>query len=113
MQKRPAARPKAKRTFPEPLTDREILILGILSLWRSTPMFFTNGIETPEDITNWVNVAVKLWEAPIDISVKISTASTLRKICESAFVSDRNVKKVLLDIVKASLYVGLWIRTPV
>lgn len=105
VQKRVANRPKAKHIFPEPLSDREVLILGILSLWRESPLFFMKGINNVEDIENWVTVAVKLWEAPIDISVKISTASCMRKVSEQTFMTpatDDNYS-LMVDIVKLSL----------
>jgi len=103
--KRVATRPRAKRIYPEPLSDREVLILGILSLWRESPLFFMKGINSVEDIDNWVSVAVKLWEAPIDISVKISTASCMRKVSEQTFMTpatDDNYS-LMVDIVKLSL----------
>ena len=105
VQKRVANRPKAKRIFPEPLPDREVLILGILSLWRESPLFFMKGIKGVEDIENWVSVAVKLWEAPIDISVKVSTSSCMRKVSEQTFMTpatDENYS-LMVDIVKLSL----------
>ncbi|KDR84288.1 hypothetical protein GALMADRAFT_87191 [Galerina marginata CBS 339.88] len=107
--KRVASRPKGKQIYPEPLSEREVLILGILSLWRSTPLFFLKGINTMEEIDNWVAVAVKIWEAPIDVSVKISTASCMRKVSEHTFMTpatDPNYR-VMMDIVKSSLPVTL------
>ncbi|KAF8165773.1 hypothetical protein B0H34DRAFT_794124 [Crassisporium funariophilum] len=106
--KRVANRPKAKRIYSEPLTDREVLILGILSLWRATTLFFMKGLDT-EDIDSWVTVAVKLWEAPIDISVKISTASCMRKTSEATFMTPKSdpYYHLMIDIVKSSLPVTL------
>ncbi|KAF9480190.1 hypothetical protein BDN70DRAFT_931958 [Pholiota conissans] len=108
--KRPAARPRAKRIWPEPLTDREVLILGILSLWRSNSVFFTNGITTAEEINDWSNTAVRLWEAPLDVSVKVSTSSTLGAITESAFkpvqMEDESARLVLA-IVQAAMPITL------
>ncbi|PPR04649.1 hypothetical protein CVT24_011867 [Panaeolus cyanescens] len=103
--KRAATRPRARRVYPEPLSDREVLILGILSLWRSTPLFFIKGIETRDDVDNWVASAVKLWEAPIDISVKISTSSTMRKVSELTFLTDSTDPsyKIMTEIVKSAL----------
>ncbi|KAJ3504772.1 hypothetical protein NLJ89_g7765 [Agrocybe chaxingu] len=103
--KRVATRPKAKRIYPEPLSDREVLILGILSLWRAIPVFFMRGIVSVEDVDNWNTVAVRLWEAPIDISVKISTASCMRRVSEQTFLTpatDPNYS-LLIGIVKSSL----------
>ncbi|KAF8806096.1 hypothetical protein BYT27DRAFT_7141632 [Phlegmacium glaucopus] len=107
--RRVAARPKAKRIFPEPLSEREVLILAILSLWRLAPLFFQQGIQTVNDIDNWVNIAVKIWEAPIDISVKISTASTMRKVSEQTFMTPPTAPNymIMVNIVKSSLPVTL------
>lgn len=103
--RRIANRPKAKRVFPEPLSEREVLILGILSLWRLCPRFFQQGIQTVEDIDNWITVAAKLWEAPADISVKISTASCLRKISEYTFMMPPAAPDymTMVNIIKLSL----------
>ena len=76
--RRVAARPRAKRTLPEPLSEKEVLVLGILSLWRSSPMFFQPGIQSLEDMENWAAIAVKLWEAPTDISLKIMMVSCMQ-----------------------------------
>jgi hypothetical protein len=107
VQKRPAARPRAKRVLPEPLTDREVLVLGVLSLWRSSPIFFTHGVKTQAEVDNWIRITVGLWEAPIDVSVKISTSSMLGKITESAFMSTQtdDTARLVLQIVKSALYV--------
>lgn len=100
-----APRPKAKRIFLEPLSDREVLILGILSLWRLSPIFFQKGIHTADDMEKWVDVASKLWEAPIDISVKVSTASCFRKVSEQTFMTPPSASnyKIMVDIIKLSL----------
>ena len=105
--RRVAARPKAKRIFPEPLSEREVLMLGILSLWRLAPIFFDQGIECEKDIEDWVKVSGKLWEAPIDISVKISTATTLRTVSEKTFMGSPTAPNYMLMVhaIKLSLYV--------
>ena len=93
-----------KRTLPEPLADREVLMLAILSLWRNSPLFFMSGISKPE-IDNWMSVALKLWAAPLDISVKASTASCLHAITELCFLmppSDPS-HSLMVEIIKASL----------
>ncbi|KAF8883153.1 hypothetical protein CPB84DRAFT_1817082 [Gymnopilus junonius] len=107
--KRIATRPKAKKQFPEPLTEREMLILGILSLWRAYPVFFMKGISTLQEIGDWVMIAVKLWEAPIDISVKISTAYCMRKMSESTFLMAPSDSShfMMVSIIKSSLPVTL------
>ncbi|TFK62722.1 hypothetical protein BDN72DRAFT_964371 [Pluteus cervinus] len=82
--KRSATRPKAKRTVAQPLSDREVLLSGILSLWRASPMFYLRNMKE-DDIDEWVNTAVKLWEAPIDTSVKVSTASCFGMVAEMTY----------------------------
>jgi neurofibromin 1 len=103
--RRIAARPKAKRFFPEPLSEGEVLMLGILSLWRSSPLFFQQGIQSSDDMQKWVEVAVNVWQAPIDISVKISTASCMRKLTEMTFMTPPSAPNyaIMVDIVKLSL----------
>ncbi|KAF4620069.1 hypothetical protein D9613_004830 [Agrocybe pediades] len=106
--KRVASRPKGKRTLPEPLSEREVLILSILSLWREDLGFFMKIINK-ENIDNWLTVIDKLWVAPIDTSVKVSTARCMTKITEQSISTtpvDNNEYR-MIDIVKAALPVTL------
>jgi neurofibromin 1 len=101
--RRIAARPRAKRTLPEPLSEKEILILGILSVWRASPPFFQSSIQSQEDMEIWVAVAMKLWEAPIDISVKIMMVSCMQAMY--TFLSPPIIPNhmVLINIIKMTL----------
>lgn len=83
--KRIATRPKAKRSISQPLSDREVLLLGILSLWRASPLFYLRNVQLT-DIDEWVATAVKLWEAPIDTSIKVSTASCFKMVADMTYV---------------------------
>jgi hypothetical protein len=103
--RRVATRPRAKRYFPEPLSEGEVLILGLLSLWRMSPLFFQQAIHIVDDMQKWVEVAVTLWQSPIDISVKVSMACCMRKVTEATFLSSPSAPSytLLIDIVKLSL----------
>ena len=101
--RRVAARPRAKRILPEPLSDKEVLILGILSVWRLSPLFFQPGIQGLEDMENWVAIAVKLWEAPTDISVKIMMVSCMQRMY--TFLTPPIIPNhmILVNIIKMTL----------
>ena len=104
--RRVAARPKAKRSLPEPLSEGEVLILGLLSLWRMSPLFFQQSIQIAEDdVQKWVDVAVTLWASPVDISVKISMACCMQSVTEATFMTPLPAPKytILIDLVKLSL----------
>ncbi|TFK43927.1 hypothetical protein BDQ12DRAFT_702865 [Crucibulum laeve] len=106
--KRAASRPKAKRTTPEPLSDREILLLGILSLWRASPTFFMNGV-TQEQLESWITSASKMWDAPIDMTVKVSISSCLRSVGQLAYntsPADPN-HEAMITLMKMALPVTL------
>lgn len=95
--KRPASRPKAKRS-PEisPLPDREVLILAILSLWRMSPDFGFKYL-SEEEIDSWTTAVARLWNAQIDYSVKASLGISSRKLTEHVFTylpTDPNVPKM-------------------
>ena len=98
--RRVAARPRAKRFFPEPLSEGEVLVLGLHSLWRMSPLFFQKGIQARDDIQRWVDVSVTRWHSPIDISVKISMASCIRRISQMAIISPPSTPNyaMLVDI---------------
>ncbi|KAF9527976.1 hypothetical protein CPB83DRAFT_363170 [Crepidotus variabilis] len=107
--RRVASRPKGKRSGAEPLSDRELLLLGILSLWRKVPEFYTVGLNSFEDHLNWQKIAVKLWEAPLDISVKLSTATTMQRVSARSFMmpsGDPNTA-LMLQVVRTSLPITL------
>jgi len=79
-------------------------MLGILSLWRSFPIFYQHGIQSMDDMEAWLGLAEKMWEAPVDISVKISAASSMRRVSEHAFMSHATgPNHFMAQIVKLSL----------
>jgi len=83
--------------------------MGILSMWRTDPDLFTVGLDGMDSHRNWIMSATKLWEAPFDISVKLSTASCMQKVSERTFMTPTTDPKyeLLAEIVKMSLYVSV------
>ncbi|KAF8872759.1 hypothetical protein BD779DRAFT_1679537 [Infundibulicybe gibba] len=102
--KRISPRPKAKRHVPQPLSDREVLLLAILSLWRADALFYLKNI-TENDIDEWVLTAVKLWEAPVDISVKVSTACCFCMVAELTFLLSplEPHYRLMIHLIKSAL----------
>ncbi|KAK0461601.1 uncharacterized protein EV420DRAFT_1526161 [Desarmillaria tabescens] len=102
--KRPASRPKAKRSHElSPLPDREVLILAILSLWRMSPDFGFKYL-TEEEIDSWTTAVARLWNAQIDYSVKASLGISSRKLTEHVFMylpTDPNVPKMTAWLIYA------------
>ncbi|KAJ6515229.1 hypothetical protein C8R45DRAFT_1049017 [Mycena sanguinolenta] len=74
---RPQVYPKCKRRIPQPLPDGEVLILGILALWRRSPAFY--HIATSEDTQGitWLESTIRLWESSVDNSVKAAAIANL------------------------------------
>lgn len=87
--KRISSRPKAAKSTSQPLPDREVLLLGILALWRNNAMFHLKNIKNPE-IEEWVTIANKIWEAPVDTSVKVSHANGFHNWAEAVHASTSN-----------------------
>ncbi|EFI27794.1 hypothetical protein CC1G_14717 [Coprinopsis cinerea okayama7 len=106
--KRISSRPKGKRTPSETLSDKEILLLSILSIWRQSPMFFMKGI-TEAEMETWITMTVKLWDAQMDTTVKVSTASCLRKVTELSFLVPPTDKagELTVESLKRSLPITL------
>lgn len=102
--KRPDAYPKAKRAVSEALTDRELLMLGILSLWRVDPAFHTTSASSA-DLEEWVAVVVKIWEAPVDNSVKVSTTTCLCHLAMNTFRATPSAPHfpLMSKLIKSSL----------
>jgi hypothetical protein len=68
--------PTCKRRVPQPLQDGEVLILGLLALWRVYPGFYqTDSSNQPG--TEWVEGTIRLWESSIDMSVKAALIANL------------------------------------
>ncbi|KAF9266130.1 hypothetical protein L218DRAFT_1016740 [Marasmius fiardii PR-910] len=85
--KRSVPFPRAKKIQRQNLSDREVLLLAVLSLWRARPTFFLTGIKDKENVSwNMFFSTNKIWEANVDNSVKISTAATVLLKGEVAFV---------------------------
>jgi hypothetical protein len=87
--KRAAGRPRGARIIPQPLTDREVLLHGILLLWRVHPMFHFQSM-TEQEVEEWVTTADRIWQTPIDNSVKISGATALQVMTENLFAACAN-----------------------
>lgn len=74
-------------------------------MWRLEPESFLIGLDNIEDHLEWVKVAVKLWEAPVDISVKVSISGAMQAVTEQTFTTpptDPNYN-LMIDIVRLSL----------
>ncbi|KAJ7265356.1 hypothetical protein B0H12DRAFT_1201035 [Mycena haematopus] len=87
---RPQAYPKCKRRIPQPLQDGEVLILGILSLWRKSPAFYhlTPGEQPGAD---WMDSLIRLWESSVDNSLKASAIANLLISVYSVFQTPNEV----------------------
>uniref|UniRef100_A0A0W0FVQ0 Ras-GAP domain-containing protein n=1 Tax=Moniliophthora roreri TaxID=221103 RepID=A0A0W0FVQ0_MONRR len=83
--KRNSNRPRIKKLIYTSLSDREIMILAILSLWRARANFFLSNMRD-RDTPGWTVTTVKLWEANVDTSVKISAASMCLLEAELGFM---------------------------
>ncbi|KAF9067659.1 hypothetical protein BDP27DRAFT_1225535 [Rhodocollybia butyracea] len=85
--KKSATRPKIKRIQADPLNDRELLVLGILSVWRLRWPFFFAEIPKAEAGT-WTSLPLRIYDSSLDITVKISAASATLREYELAFERD-------------------------
>jgi hypothetical protein len=105
--KRPVTRPRIKRIGSEALADREVVILGILSLWRTRSRFFSVNIEGPE-LDAWFASMVKLLESSVDDVVKISAACSFRLTVEVVFMMapTHAFYSILVSWMKRALFVS-------
>ncbi|KAI1796034.1 hypothetical protein LXA43DRAFT_649826 [Ganoderma leucocontextum] len=75
-------RPKAKRFTSETLPDRELLILGLLALWRADIWWYHDGLGD-ELIGDMFNLCVSIYIAPADPAIRWSLGRTFRYFTES------------------------------
>ncbi|KAI0329579.1 hypothetical protein GY45DRAFT_1324865 [Cubamyces sp. BRFM 1775] len=84
-----AIRPKAKRYTSETLPDRDLFILGLLTLWRSDIWWYHDCLN-PEDIDGVFEACVAIYSAPADPAVKWSLGRTFRYLIESVVQCPRD-----------------------
>jgi len=74
-------------------------------MWREDPESFMIGLDNIEDHLAWVKVAAKLWEAPVDICVKVSIAGAMHAVTGQTFATPPTDPKyeLMVDIVRMSL----------
>ncbi|THH13571.1 hypothetical protein EW146_g6666 [Bondarzewia mesenterica] len=77
--KRTSFRPKAKRFTAETVSDRELLLIGILHLWKCNIGWSFTDMPC-EELTTWVPAALKTWEEQTDPSVQYSIALALLQV---------------------------------
>ncbi|KAG6857003.1 hypothetical protein H0H87_011097 [Tephrocybe sp. NHM501043] len=103
--KRSSSRPKAQWTSYQPLSDREVLLLGILSLWRTSPSFHIKDLTIPV-IVQWVETSNKVWDSNLDISVKVSTSSCFYEALSNFYnapVGDDATTNAMITFMKMAL----------
>jgi len=110
--KHPDAKPKAKRFIVEPLSDKELLMLGISSLWRHDVNFHITGA-SDVDLEETVGLAVKIWDMNLDDCVKVSKAMCLCTLTVNLYKGIlptsgneeevRRFKETLSKLIKASM----------
>ncbi|KAF8450670.1 hypothetical protein L210DRAFT_3520995 [Boletus edulis BED1] len=82
--RRAATRPKAKRFTSETLTDKDLLLLAILALWRADFSYSMLPIDE-EDSLQWSITFTHVWDSEADTSVKISAATTFQCLVDMFF----------------------------
>ncbi|KAF8559154.1 hypothetical protein OG21DRAFT_1570167 [Imleria badia] len=82
--RRAATRPKAKRFTSETLTDKDLLLLAILALWRADLSYSMLPIDE-EDSPQWSITFTRVWDSEADTSVKIAAATTFQSLVDMFF----------------------------
>ncbi|KAJ7167823.1 hypothetical protein C8R46DRAFT_1350755 [Mycena filopes] len=73
---RSQAYPRAKRRVPQPLSDGEVLILSVLTVWRHSTSFFYDD-DAEKLGFSWLDSTIRLWESGVDNSLKASAINSL------------------------------------
>ena len=82
--KRLHTRPKARRINGELLTDREVVLLSVIAVWRTDPELFVAGIRD-EKGTDFLKAVVKLWDPAIDATVTLAGSNMYKVMCDYAY----------------------------
>lgn len=101
--KRPSARPKILWTSYQPLSDREVLLFGVIALWRTGPLFHVKNLTIPQ-IEEWLEGANKLWSTDLDISIKLSAANCIYEVaCSFSDAPAEMISEGLMAFMKMTL----------
>ncbi|KAL1741753.1 hypothetical protein HDZ31DRAFT_84616 [Schizophyllum fasciatum] len=82
--KRLHTRPKSRRVTGECLTDREVLLLSVIAVWRTDPELFVAGIRD-EKGNEFLKAVVKLWDPAIDASVTLAGSNMYKVMTDYAY----------------------------
>ncbi|KAA1466679.1 hypothetical protein DENSPDRAFT_831556 [Dentipellis sp. KUC8613] len=82
--RRTALRPKAKRFTAETVGDRELLLVGILHLWRNSILWFIERM-SEEEMNLFTPAALRIWEDQADMSLQWSTSLAVGKMMSSIY----------------------------
>ncbi|KAH0828799.1 hypothetical protein J3R83DRAFT_3247 [Lanmaoa asiatica] len=75
---------RTKRFTSETLTDKDLLLLAILALWRADPSYSMLPVDE-EDSLQWGITFTRIWDSEVDTSVKISAATTFQCLVDMFF----------------------------
>lgn len=108
--RRNAIRPKAKKASEYGLTDREVLTMSVIMMWRCAPEFSGSRTMVGQDMYKWSEAVIRLWDAPYDNAVKASLAVNSRLGTEAALNSSPTDPN---DIIVQEYFIdSLYVRYP-
>lgn len=94
--KKPQPRPRSRPSgATSQLSDRDTLLLFTLALWRADPSLYLSGL-AGRDIRLAINSLSRMFASPTEVTVKLSTAYTLRIAVE--VIASLNPGDQLYDI---------------
>ncbi|OJA21538.1 hypothetical protein AZE42_01812, partial [Rhizopogon vesiculosus] len=85
--RRAASRTKAKRFTSETLTDKDLMLIAILALWRAAPDYYVASVErmSQSQPESWKAISVRIRDSDTDTAVKISAASSFQHFTDIFF----------------------------
>jgi hypothetical protein len=82
--KRSSTRPKIRQAPSESIGDRDWLLLTVVALWRADISFYLHWLSVAENNDKSMT-ALRLWDSPCDITVKISLEQFFRHLSRYVF----------------------------
>ncbi|KAG6336483.1 hypothetical protein ID866_2597 [Astraeus odoratus] len=82
-----ATRPKAKRFTSETLPDKDLLLIAVLTLWRTSPDYYIRLLDLAH-LPIWIATSVRIWDSEADTSVKIAAAMAIQQLTDIFFRMD-------------------------
>lgn len=80
-------RPRSKGSVNRKLTDRDLLLIGLVALWRADPPTYFRGLQESTSYNNldWVPLTATPWDGPSEVVVKVAISRSFLFLMDTVY----------------------------